>query len=241
LCIFEKSSSQKNELDWKICFLLFKDGYIYQMEIIRIIIADDHVIFRKGLRAILNEVSDFKVVAEAANGIELLEVLKNHEAEIILMDIKMPSMDGIQATEVISKLYPSIKIIALTMHEEIGYFNQMIEAGAMGFLLKKTNKDELETAIKAIMDNENYYSQEFISNINKYTVPNKVSNIRLSEREIEVLELICKGYSNIEISKKLDLSQRTIDGHRSRLFEKTGAKNAPNLVLFAVKNGLIKT
>jgi DNA-binding NarL/FixJ family response regulator len=211
------------------------------MEIIRIIIADDHIIFRKGLRTILNEVTDFKVVAEATNGIELLEILKNQEAEVILLDIKMPEMDGLKAAEIIAKQYPEIKIIALTMHEEIGYFNQMIEAGAVGFLLKKTNKDELETAIKAVMQNENYYSQEFITSINKYAIPNKVSNIKLSQREIEVLELVCKGYSNLEISKMLDLSQRTIDGHRSRLFEKTGAKNAPNLVLFAVKNGLIKT
>lgn len=211
------------------------------MEIIRIIIADDHIIFRKGLRTILYEVAEFKVVAEAANGAELIEILKENEADIILMDIKMPVMDGIEATYKIVDKYPEIKVIALTLHEEIGYFNQMIEAGAAGFLLKKTNKDELETAIKTVLSDDNYYSQEFITSINKHTLPNKTSNIKLSNREIEVLDLICKGYSNIEISKMLDLSQRTIDGHRSRLFEKTGAKNAPNLVLFAVKNGLIKT
>jgi DNA-binding NarL/FixJ family response regulator len=210
------------------------------MEIVRIIIADDHVIFRKGLRAILNEITEFKVIAEAANGIELLEMLKNQETDVVLMDIKMPEMDGILATKQILEKYPEIKIIALTMHEEIGYFNQMIEAGAIGFLLKKTNKDELETAIKAVMQNENYFSQEFITSINKHTMAGRQVNIKLSERELEVLDLICKGYSNIEISKMLELSQRTIDGHRSRLFEKTGAKNAPNLVLFALKNGLIK-
>lgn len=210
------------------------------MEIVRIIIADDHVIFRKGLRAILNEITEFKVIAEAANGIELLKVLENQETDVVLMDIKMPEMDGLMATKQILEKYPEIKIIALTMHEEIGYFNQMIEAGAIGFLLKKTNKDELETAIKAVIQNENYFSQEFITSINKHTMSGRQVNIKLSEREIEVLDLICKGYSNIEISKMLHLSQRTIDGHRSRLFEKTGAKNAPNLVLFALKNGLIK-
>ncbi|MDF1551324.1 MAG: response regulator transcription factor [Bacteroidales bacterium] len=209
------------------------------MEIISVIIADDHIIFRKGLRTILNEIPEIKVVAEASNGQELLQILKTQQVDIILMDIKMPLMDGLEATEKISKKYPDIKVIALTMHEEIGYFNQMIDAGAVGFLLKKTNKDELETAIKSVIEGDNYFSQEFITSINKHTMPKRVSNINLSDREMEVLELICKGFSNVEISKQLGISQRTIDSHRSRLFEKTGAKNAPNLVLFAIKNGLI--
>jgi DNA-binding NarL/FixJ family response regulator len=211
------------------------------MEIISVAIADDHVIFRKGLRAILNEISEFKVVAEASNGLELMEILKTNQVDIILMDIRMPVMDGLEATQKVLKKYPSIRIIALTMHEEIGYFNKMIEAGAMGFLLKKTNKDELEIAINTVMGNENYFSQEFIASLNKNTVTKKTTNIVLSEREQEVLELVCKGNSNVEIAKILGISQRTVDAHRSRLFEKTGAKNAPNLVLFAVKNGLIKT
>lgn len=209
------------------------------MDIISVIIADDHIIFRKGLRTILNEIPEIKVVAEASNGQELMHTLKSQQADIILMDIKMPVMDGLEATEKITQKYPDVRVIALTMHEEIGYFNKMIDAGAVGFLLKKTTKDELEKAINCVMDGDNYFSQEFITSINKHTMPKKTVNINLSDRELEVLELICKGHSNIEISKMLGLSQRTIDGHRSRLFEKTGAKNAPNLVLFAVKNGLI--
>ena len=212
------------------------------MDIVKIIIADDHVIFRKGLRTILNEINDIKVVAEASNGHELFEILKKQEVDVILMDINMPVMDGIEATKKVLAKYPDIKIIALTMHEEIGYFNKMTDAGADGFLLKKTTKDELERAIQRVMDNETYFSEEFIGNINKYAKQkSKTSNIKLSDREVEVLELICKGYSNTEISKFLGLSSRTIDGHRSRLYEKTGAKNAPNLVMFAIKNGLIKT
>ena len=211
------------------------------MDIISVIIADDHVIFRRGLRAILNEIAEVKVVAEASNGQELLGLLKRQQTDVVLMDIKMPLVDGIEATSEISKKYPAMKIIALTMHEEIGYFNRMVEAGASGFLLKKTNKDELQRAINAVMDGENYYSQEFLATINKHILPKKTSNIVLSERETQVLDLICKGHSNNEIAELLGLSQRTIDGHRSRLFEKTGAKNAPNLVLFAIKNGLINT
>lgn len=211
------------------------------MQIINVVIADDHIIFRKGLRAILNEIPEIKVIEEASNGQELLTLLQGLQADIVLMDIKMPIMDGLAATELISEKHPDINVIALTMHEEIGYFNKMIDAGAKGFLLKKTNKDELDKAIKSVMDGENYFSQEFITSINKHTMPKRTSNIQLSEREKEVLELICKGHSNVEISKILGISQRTIDGHRSRLFEKTGAKNAPNLVLFAIKNGLIQT
>ncbi len=211
------------------------------MEIISVIIADDHIIFRKGLRTVLNEIDNIKVIGEASNGNELLELLKTDRADVILMDIKMPYMDGIAATKKISEKYPDTKIIALTMHEEIGYFNEMISSGALGFLLKKTNKEELEKALNKVACGDNYFSEEFIGNLNKRTEKNIKSTVKLSEREQEILEFICKGLSNIEMAAKLGLSQKTIDGHRARLFEKTGAVNAPNLVMFAVKNGLIKT
>lgn len=209
------------------------------MEIISVIIADDHVIFRKGLATILNEISTVKVVAETSNGHELLDYLKKGSADVILMDIKMPGMDGIEATRRVKEKYPEMSIIALTMHEEIGYFNKMIEAGATGFLLKKTTQDQLEDAINAVFRGENYFAEEFAMTVSKTTSSPKVK-VSLSNREKEILEFICKGYSNSEISKKLGLSQRTIDGHRARLFDKTGARNAPNLVMFAIKNGLVK-
>ncbi len=211
------------------------------MEIIRLLIADDHEIFRKGLRIILNELDEVKVVGEAQNGNELFEILKHQDAELVLMDIRMPVMDGIEATKKIVEKYPHIKVIALTMFEEISYFNQMIEAGADGFLLKKTNKDELQRAITQVMQGENYFSEEFISNVNRSQRPaSRLASIELTDREQEVLELICKGMSNAEISKYLGVSARTVDGHRAHLLEKTGAKNSPHLVMFAIKNGLIK-
>jgi len=211
------------------------------MDIIRLIIADDHEIFRKGLRIILNELDEVKVIAEAQNGNEVFEILKHQKADLILMDIRMPVMDGIEATRKMSEKYPEIKVIALTMFEEISYFNQMIEAGAQGFLLKKTNKDELQRAINQVMEGENYFSEEFISNVNRNQRPaSRIVGIELTDREQEVLELICKGMSNAEISKFLGVSARTVDGHRAHLLEKTGAKNSPHLVMFAIKNGLIK-
>lgn len=211
------------------------------MEIISLIIVDDHEIFRKGLRIILNEIDEIKVCGEAQNGHELFSLLKQHKADVVLMDIRMPLMDGIEATRKMAEKYPEIKVIALTMFEEISYFNQMVEAGADGFLLKKTNKDELHRAINMVMQGENYFSEEFMNNVNKHLRPrNKTANIDISEREQEVLELICRGMSNAEISKFLGVSARTVDGHRARLLEKTGAKNSPHLVMFAIKNGLIK-
>lgn len=210
------------------------------MEIISVVIADDHIIFRKGLTTILNEISVIKVVAETSNGHELLDFLKSNTADVVLMDIKMPGMDGIEATRRVLEKYPKIKVIALTMHEEIGYFNRMIEAGASGFLLKKTNQDQLEEAITAVFRGESYFSEEFAFTAKQLPGINKTTTIKLSDREKEVLEFICRGFSNSEISKKMGLSQRTIDGHRSRLFEKTGAKNAPNLVMYAIKNGIVK-
>lgn len=209
------------------------------MDIVSIIITDDHIIFRKGLRTILNEIHFVKVIGEASNGSELMQMVKKQTPALVLMDIRMPVMDGIEATDKLIKKYPEIKVIALTMHEEIGYFNKMIDAGATGFLLKKTNKDELEKAISLVIDGDTYFSEEFISAANQ-RFPKKTTKIKLSDREQEVLELICKGMSNVEMAKYLGLSQKTIDGHRGRLFDKTGAKNAPNLVLFAIKNGLIK-
>ena len=208
------------------------------MEIIGIIIADDHVIFRKGLRTVLNEIPFIKVFAEASDGHDLLNILKKHSADIILMDINMPGINGIEATKKVIEKYPQTEVIALTMHEEIGYFNKMIEAGAKGFLLKKTNKEQLETAIKAVFHGETYFSEEFVITAQPNIPQNKL-DIDISEREKEVLKFIAKGYSNQEIAEKLFLSKRTVDGHKARLFEKTGAKNAPNLIMFAIKNGLI--
>jgi DNA-binding NarL/FixJ family response regulator len=209
------------------------------MDVISVIVADDHVIFRKGLTTILNEIITVKVVGEASNGHELLDVLKKQPADVVLMDIRMPGMDGIEATRRIMERCPNIGVIALTMHEEIGYFNRMIEAGAKGFLLKKTNKDQLEEAIHAVFNGEPYYAEEFMIHASKSAPPPAPTGLNLTDREKEVLEHICKGLSNAEIAKLLGLSHRTIDGHRSRLFEKTGAKNAANLVMFAVKNGLV--
>jgi len=209
------------------------------MEIATVIIADDHVIFRKGLRTVLNDITFIKVIGEVSNGNELLKALQKEKADIVFMDINMPEMDGFIATQKVKEKYADVAVIALTMHEEIGYFNKMLEAGADAFLLKKTTKDELENAIKAVMQNQTYFSQEFSSTIQHLpTVKSKI-DLDFTKRELEILALICKGYSNNEMADLLNISRKTVDGHRTKLMEKAGAKNSANLVMFAVKHGLV--
>ncbi len=208
------------------------------MNLISVIIADDHEIFRQGLKAVLNEISFVKVVAEANNGCQLLKIVKKEKPDIILMDIRMPQLDGIEATRKIHEAYPGIGIIGLTSYEDISYFNGMLKSGALGFLLKNTSKEELEQAILSVAEGKSYFSEEFryTTEAQKHTAR---ENLKLTKREQEVLELICKGMTNAEIADNLGISVKTVDGHRMRLMEKTGAKNAANLVHFAYKNGLI--
>ncbi|GAB4328871.1 MAG: response regulator transcription factor [Bacteroidales bacterium] len=211
------------------------------IDIARVMIVDDHVIFRKGLRAVLEEIEFIKVVGEASNGHELLSMLKKQPADLILMDIKMPVMDGIEATRKVTEQFPDTRVIALTMFEEVSYFNKMIEAGASGFLLKKTTGDELRKAIEQVLMDGTWFSEEFIESVNVYMKPQmKKPAVQLTDREREVLEYICKGFSNAEIAATLGVSTRTVDGFRAKLLEKTGARNAPNLVMYAIRNGLVR-
>ncbi len=209
--------------------------------LVSLVIVDDHKIFRTGLEVILNGIKNFKVIGSYSDGKSLLNGLANEVPSVIFMDIKLPDENGIELTQKIKKKYPSVKIIALTMFGEIEYFNKMVDAGADGFLLKNTEIQELEKAVKNIVKGETYFAKEFIGYLN-LRINNKkpnISDINLSERELEVLKLICEGYNNNEIAEKLFISAHTVDGHRRNLILKTGVKNAPNLVMFAIKNGLI--
>ncbi len=152
------------------------------MDIVRVIIVDDHVIFRKGLHTILNEIDQVKVVGEASNGNELLDLLKKQEADIIFMDIKMPVLGGVEATRKVLSKYPQIKVIALTMFEEISYFNEMIDAGASGFLLKKTTGEELAKAIDRVLLDESYFSEEFMNSVNLHFKQKAKGSVRNTYR-----------------------------------------------------------
>jgi len=217
------------------------------MEIFKVIITDDHKIFRTGLTVLLNSLNFIKVVAEVSNGIELLECNQLNEVDIIFMDINMPEMNGIEATRKVLEKYPKSKIIALTMFSDAEYFHQMLDAGAVGFLLKNSEREEIEKAIRMVVADENYFSEQLIIDLmqNKTILlaNEKIkfnSSIKVTKREQEILKLICKGLSNQEIADKLFISQRTVQGHRANLISKTDSKNSIDLVVFAIRNKLVE-
>ena len=214
------------------------------MEKIKVFIVDDHPIFKKGLTAQLKEFNFVELIGVAENGKEFLEKIEINMPDIVIMDIKMPVMNGIEATQIAIKKYPALKVIALSMFGDEEYLQQMLDAGAKGFLLKNIEKDDLEKAIKAVTQDKNYFSEELITIITSKFV-NKLSSsstkevMKISDREKEVLQLICEGYTNVEIGNKLCISPRTVDGHRANLLDKIGAKNSIGLVTYTIKNKLV--
>lgn len=209
--------------------------------LIRVTIVDDHEIFRSGLKMVINKLGYAKVVAEAADGVEFLELLEQEETDIVLMDIEMPRMNGIEATKKAIERIPSIKIIALTMFKEDAYIQSMIEAGVKGFLIKNIRKEVLDRALQAVYNGKNYYSEElwdyFTKTVTKEDKP--TNDLLLTKRELEVMLLLAEGLNNKEIGERLFVSERTIVGHKSNLMAKTNTKNTVSLLAFAIRNGLI--
>ena len=212
------------------------------MEKIRIIIADDHQLFRNGLKILLNAFPEFEVTGEASNGEEFLRILNNTKADIALMDINMPEMDGIEATRKGLKLYPDLNIIALSMYGEEEYYYKMVDAGAKGFLLKDSDISEVKEAILTVRKGGNYFSQELLYHVIQKIKhrENESKSANLSKRETEILFKICEGLSNQEIADTLFISKRTVDKHRANLLGKTNSKNTASLILFAIRNKLIE-
>jgi DNA-binding NarL/FixJ family response regulator len=212
------------------------------MKKIQIIIADDHQLFRNGLKILLSSFPEFEVTGEASNGEDFLKLLKTTPADIALMDINMPEMDGIEATRRGLKICPSISIIALSMYGEEEYYYKMVDSGAKGFLLKDSDIAEVREAILTVIKGGSYFSQELlyhvIQKIKHRELQSKTAN--LSKREKEVLHKICEGLSNQEIADTLFISKRTVDKHRANLLGKTNSKNTASLILFAIKNKLIE-
>lgn len=205
---------------------------------IDIALVDDHQLFRNGLKFILDNTDDISVAFEASNGREFLNYLDNIKPDLVLMDINMPEMDGVEATKRALEKYPDLNILVLSMFGEVDYYNTMIDLGVKGFILKDIDNNELLEAIRKVHKGGNFFSQELLLQL----IKNKPGEekILLTNREKEVLELICKGYSNQEISEKLFISQRTVERHRSSLLTKTNSKNSISLVVYSIKSGLVK-
>lgn len=209
---------------------------------IKIFLVDDHTLFREGLNFLLSNYDLVSEIHEAENGKELLKNVLNVKPDIILMDIEMPGMNGIEATKESLKIYPESKVIALSMYAYENFYSEMIDAGAKGFLLKNSKFEDVKKAITDVYDGKNYFSPEIleaiIRNLNKKKY--KKTNTDLTEREIEVLYNICKGFSNQEIADLLYISKRTVDKHRENILLKTESKNTAGLVVYAIKNEIFE-
>ncbi len=211
------------------------------MDKVKTIIVDDHKLFRKGLSLILSDIPNVEIVGEAADGKEFLDFIETSHVDLAFMDINMPVINGIDATIAALQRFPEMLIIVLSMHGEEEYYEKMVEAGVKGFLLKNSDSTELEKAVQIVIGGDTYFSQELLMNIIKQKSTRKASDdIQFTEREMDVLKLLCKGYSNAEIAEKLFISSRTADRHRANLLSKTGCKNAISLVIYAVKNHVIE-
>lgn len=212
-------------------------------EKIKVIIVDDHEFFRKGVALTISKLKYAEVVGEASNGKEFLDMLKTTKADIVLIDIRMPVMNGIDATIEALSLYPDLKIVALSMFGEEEYIENMLEAGVKGFLLKNITKNDLDRALKLVISGKNFYSEELMTYFTKKIIKKqeiKENTEKLTKRELEVLQLLVKGYTNQEIAEKLFISHRTVCNHRANILSKTGTKNTANLLTYAIKNNLVK-
>lgn len=214
-------------------------------KIIRVIITEDHQIVRQGLRLLLHEDSGIKVVGEAANGVELLELLKDVPADVVLIDVNMPIMDGYEVTARVVKEFPEVKVIILSMLHNLPVVQKLLQLGASGYMLKNSNKDELRSAIKLVAGGNKYISSELSVSLLEDSYSTTVAGnaeypLNLSKREIEVLLLIAEGYTNAEIADKLFNSKRTIETHRQNMLAKTGAKNTANLIKYAIEHKILR-
>lgn len=217
-------------------------------EQIRVLIVDDHQLMIDGLKSLLEYEDDIAFIGGANSMAETLSFLEHNTTDVILMDINMPGGSGIEATEKIKALYPSVKIIALTMHDDISIITRMVKAGASGFVLKRTNMNEVVEAIRIVHANGKYLSHDTQHIImNNLGLPQELTDLpeegkpTLSARETEVLTLVAKEYNNEQIAEKLFISERTVEAHRRNIFIKTKTKTIVGLIKYAINRGLIES
>ncbi len=215
------------------------------MSQIKVAIADDHKIFRKGVILSLRSYTNIKFVQEAENGEELLNGIVESQPDIVLMDLRMPTKDGIETTKVLSKNYPDIKVLVLTMYEDERFVSHLMENGANGYLLKSADPSEIRKAIIEVMT-KGYYLNNFVNRVllkkshsRAKSIPSLNNEVVLNDKEKEVIRLLCMEFTASEIAGKMEISPRTVEAIKDRLMERFGTKNTAGLVFFAVKNNLI--
>ncbi|HYC39002.1 MAG TPA: response regulator transcription factor [Chitinophagaceae bacterium] len=215
------------------------------MSKIKIAIADDYKVYRDGLKVGLSSDDSLEVIAEADNGEDLLKEFEKQLPDVVLMDLKMPIMDGMETTKLVRKNYPSVKVLVITMYEDEKFIIHMMENGANGYLLKNAEPDEIRKSIHAVHEN-GYYFNDVVNKalLKKLVLKNNLKpsfnqDIELTERELQVLKLICEEKTAAEIGREIFLSPRSVEGIRQRLIEKVGVRNTAGLVMFAAKNGIV--
>lgn len=218
------------------------------MSMIRIMIADDHNMFVEGIESILEGIENIQVVAKCYNGLEVFDKIANTPVDVILLDINLPGMNGLEVTQKLSKEYPDVKVLALSMHNEESFVTEILKHGAQGYILKNTDKKELINAIEMVNNGQSYFSDEVTETIMKSLVNQRTGSKKssmltpkISRREKDVLELIVREHTTQEIANTLFISLKTVESHRRSLLTKLGVRNTAGLVRVAIEHQLMKT
>lgn len=232
-----------------LCFRDFSVNYnLYSFKrMIKILLADDHQVVRDGMKMLLEADERIRVVHQATNGLEVLEMLAQGSVDMVITDINMPHMDGLELLKIIKTKHPAIKVVMLSMHDSDKYLLEAHNYKADGYLLKNMSSDELIFAIKYIYGGKRYVCAELSMSMadrylesKKYLLAKEEKHVEFSSRELEILQLIAEGLTNVEMSERLFLSKRTIEGHRQNLLDKTGVRNSSALIRHSILNGYIQ-
>jgi DNA-binding NarL/FixJ family response regulator len=213
------------------------------MNKIKVILADDHAIFRKGVKSLLENEDDIEIIAEANNGEEAIEKVREHSPDVLMIDISMPKMSGIEATAIINKQFKQTKSLILSMHNNDDYILKAVECGAHGYLLKDTSKEEMLKALRSVASGEKYFAgtvsntivNGYLNKVSTKESDDKSDRSKLSRKEKAILQFIVEGLSSREIAEKLDLSGRTVENHRANMMKKINVRNAAELVRLAIE------
>lgn len=213
------------------------------MSVIKVMIADDHSLIREGLKQLLEFDGSIKVVGEAANGVECLENLEKYDPEVLLLDINMPEMNGIEVLKKLKQNQSKVKVLILTVHNELDYLMNAVDIGVEGYIMKDSESSELKKAIRAVRDGENYIQSSLIPALNNRLMNRDIDKDKvasLTNRELEVLIQVANGMFNKEIATNLNISERTVKNHISNIFKKIEVSDRTQAAVFAIKNNIIK-
>ncbi len=212
---------------------------------LRIVLADDHQIVRNGIQAMLKKVTAVSIVAEASNGKELIQVVEQLEPDVVFTDIRMPIMNGIEATTILTRDHPNIPVVGLSTFDDNELVLQMMAAGAKGYMIKNTGKEEIIAAARRVAEGGIYFCSTVNNNLSSINQSTKIQQspdrpVEFSEKEINIIRLICEEYSNKEIAAKLLMSLRSVESYRDKVIQKTAAKNMAGIVTYAIRHGIFK-